>query len=306
MHRLCWATLLGVAALCSSLTAADSDSAAAQAAIAASADKYEKAFAERDVKALGALFTNEAEYVDPSGTVFHGRAAIEAELTASFEAEPPGAIEIEILSLRPIAEGTIAEDGLSTFRPKAAGPASQTRYAATHVRQKDGSWRIASVRELEPAKISTHGRLEALAWLVGNWREESAGSVVETEWKWSDDGAFLLSDFTSRRSTDVVLKGTHRVGWDAERQQYRSWIFDSTGGAVDGWWTPQESGGWSVALNGLDAEGGRLSSTATYVRDGKDAIVISQQQRTRGGVNLPSQSVRVVRQPPKPGDQAAK
>lgn len=277
--------------------AAEPDKAALQAVVVESADKYEKAFAAGDAKALALLFTPEAEYVDADGTVFHGRDAIQGELAATFESQRPGTIDIEIVSIRPVGEGVLVEEGMSRFQPKGDGPASLTRYVAMHNRRADGTWLIASVRELAPAMMTPHARLMALSWLIGSWREEVDGSITETTWKWSEDGNFLIADFVHRRSTQIILKGTHRVGWDAGRKQFRSWIFESTGGAGEGWWSGNE-GFWDVHVTGTDSEGAAFGMTLTYEREGNDAMVVSQSRRYRGTLSLPADSHRIVRQPP--------
>lgn len=204
--------------------AAEPDAAALQKIVSEAAERFAKAFAARDAKELAALFTTEAEYIDGDETVFHGRAAIEAEYAAAFAEDPAGTIDIELLSIRPVAAGVIVEEGLSTFQPKEEGPSVLTRYTATHVKQADGTWLLASVRELGSPTVTPHDRLQALAWLIGRWREDVGGNVINTEWKWSEEGNFLVSEFSVKRLGEDVWKGIHRVGWDAERKQYRSWF----------------------------------------------------------------------------------
>ncbi len=288
--------------LTGTLTAAaeEPDAAALQTLVTAAAEQFEKAFAARDAEAISKLFTEEAEYVDATGVVLHGREAIAAEYSAHFEISPPGKISVEILSIRPIAKGLVVEDGISTFDPGDDGASSQTRYSATHTRLEDGTWRIASLREIESEVMTPHEHLKSLAWLVGHWREENGVTIVDTEWKWSKDGNFLLSEFSAREGDEVLLEGTHRVGWDAERKQFRSWVFEADGGAVDGWWTEGEDGLWRVRLSGVDSDGVRVSTTASYLPEGKDVIVISQDDRSEGAFQLPQSSHRVVRQPPRP------
>lgn len=269
-----------------------------QSIVEQSAKRFSQAFADRDAEAVAALFTDNAEYADASGTIFHGRAVIGAEFAAAFEADPPGTMAVDLISIRPVAEGVIIEDGVSMFTPEGGGPVSQTRYTATHVSQADGTWLLASVRELEAAKLTPHDRLRALEWLIGGWHEDVGGSVTSTEWKWSDDGNFLISDFAIRQASDVSWTGTHRIGWDAERKQFRSWIFESGGGAAEGTWRANEDGSWSLHMSGVDAQGVCRSSLLTYMQDGEDAIVVSQDQRIVGGVSLPGSVHRAVRKPP--------
>jgi uncharacterized protein (TIGR02246 family) len=282
-------------------SAAQLDAATAEKVVAESTAKYSELFAKQDAAGLATLFTAEAEYVDSTGTVFHGRAVIEAELAATFKAQPKGTLEIEVVSIRPIADGVIMEEGGSTFRPEGDGQVVQSRYIALHARQADGTWQLAGVRELAPADLTPHERLKALSWLIGDWREEVDGGVTKSSWKWSDDGVALLATFTVRDPQGETRSGTHRIGWDAERKQFRSWIFDLTGGFADGWWSPGADGSWSVRLNGVDDEGERIAGTLTYTGDGPDKLTITQHDRMRGGEELPGVETRVVRAPPAPG-----
>lgn len=271
-----------------------------QAMIEKSAAKFSEAFSKQDAAAIAGLFTPEAEYVDADGEIFHGRRAIAAEYAARFAAVRPGKLVIELLSLRPIAEGVVAEDGLARFLPEAGGATSFSRYAATHVRQADGTWLMASVRELEPARMTAHDQLLSLSWLVGRWREEVDGLVIATEWKWTPDENFLMSEFSVQRGRDIVMRGTHRVGWDAEQQQFRSWIFDVAGGFGEGSWRRNEDGSWSVQLTRIDADGTRQSSRLTFAAHGRDGLQLTQDQIVQGGASGVGSSHLMVRQPPAP------
>lgn len=295
-----FAVLFAVALLRPSSVSAAEDPAALKKLVADSAAKYSELFEKSDAAGLAALFTAEAEYVDSSGVVFHGRPAIQAEFAASFEAGNKGKLEIQVVSIRPIAEGVVVEEGATTFRPTDDGQISQSRYLALHSRGSDGNWLLAAVRELGAPELSPHEQLKTLEWLAGDWREEIAGSVTKTSWRWSEDGVALLGNFTMTGGLGNTRTGTHRIGWDAERKQFRSWIFDSTGAFLDGWWTPALDGTWTVQLHGTDADGTRMSGAITYTRDGNDRLTIEQTNRTRGGVGLPPTSNKVVRQPPAP------
>ena len=269
-----------------------------QQVVEQSANQYAKAFQSRDVKALAELFTPEAEMVDGSGIIFHGRAAIAAEFAASFQVMPEGTMTITLISIRPIAEGVLVEDGISSFALKSGGPMSLTRYTATHVKQSDGKWLIASVRELEAGAMTAQDRLQALSWLIGGWHEDIEGSTVATDWSWSDNESYLIGDFTVQLTPEVSAKGTHRIGWDEERKQFRSWIFEANGGYMEGWWRPNSDGSWSVSLSGINASGVRRSSTLTYVGDGEGAMVVSQTDCVVDGEAVPGHVHRVVRRPP--------
>jgi len=276
-----------------------------QKALTAAAERFEQAFEKRDAKALSELFTENGEYVDDSGVVFHGRKAIEAEFTAAFEVLAPGTMSVELFSIRPISQGVVVEDGIATFQPKEQGARTQTRFTTTFARQQDGSWLRASVRELSSGAATPGERLKALAWLTGRWRQESDASKVDTDWGWSDDKNFLISRFTAVDQGIESLAGTHRIGWDGERGQFKSWVFTSTGGFAEGYWTVDADGKWSVQLDGVEPDGDRMSTVISYVRDGADALVISQERRIVGAEVLPGFTQRVVRQPPAPARPTA-
>ena len=305
-----WRITLSVAvallATASSPARADDSPEALQKNITAAAERFKQAFEKRDAKALSELFTLEGEYVDSDGVVFHGRKAIEAEFAAAFQTLAEGSMTAEVLSIRPVAAGVVVEDGLATIKPKNEGTATQTRFTTTFVKQSDGTWLRASIRELSSDDASPHERLKALAWLSGRWRQESDAGKVDTEWGWSDDRNFLTSRFSVVQSNAEKLEGTHRVGWDGERGQFKSWMFTSTGGFAEGYWTVNADGKWSVQLDGVEPDGQRMSTVISYVRDGADAMVISQERRTVGSLSLPGSTHRVVRQPPAPTRPTAK
>ena len=267
--------------------------------ISKAVELFEKAFANHDAKSIAALFTPEAEYIDSQGIVFHGRAAIEAEYAAAFTAGIAGKLSTRISSIRPIASGIVVEEGISIYSPESDGPSTSTHYTSLHVQQKDETWLLASVRELTAEELTHHERLKELAWLVGTWREEVEGSSITTQWNWSADGNFLIGEFTVQLPRDRSWKGTHRIGWDAERKQFRSWIFESSGGTAEGAWNSQATDAWVVDLTSINAAGKRSTSTFQYEPDGKDAIVVSSLRLD--GLQLNGPSHRIVRTPPVPG-----
>lgn len=55
--------------------------------------------------------------------------------------------------------------------------------------------------------MTPQDRLTELAWLEGGWREEVGETVATTEWKWSEDGNFLISaDFRRRLIDDTFIE----------------------------------------------------------------------------------------------------
>lgn len=264
-----------------------------------SADQFVEAFHARNAKQIAELFTESAEYVEGDGTVFHGRTSIEDEYAAMFAVRSGGKLSIELTSIRPVADNVVIEEGVSTFEPEADGPVSLTRYTATHVKLADGNWKIASVRELAMPEVAAHEQLKGLGWLVGTWRDESVDTVVNTTWSWAPGGNFLIAEFDVRRDGESSLVGKHRVAWDPQAKTFRSWIFDQSGGFAEGLWS-RNGDVWNINFKATLADGGTATTTLTYERDGADALIVSQRNRSSAGEELPDFSTRVVRSPPPP------
>ena len=100
--------------------------------------------------------------------------------------------------------------------------------------KQDGRWLQAAVRDELLGGPTPHERLGELEWMIGEWVNESQAAVVHTTCRWSEDGNFLLREFTMKTQGEPVLSGTQRIGWDPVRQQIRSWVFDSEGGFGQG------------------------------------------------------------------------
>lgn len=263
----------------------------------AASKQFSQAFEAADAEKIAALFTPEAEYINLAGDLFHGRSLIAAEFAAMFKAGLKGKLSIAVSSVRPIAKTVLVEEGTTRFLPE-SGPAGRSiRYVATHVRQPDGTWLLAGVRELSAVEPTSHERLQPLSWLIGKWRDESETHVLTSEWNWTDDQSFLEGRFALTRRESGRFAGTHRIGWDPLRKQFRSWVFEADGGSAGGWWT-EANGVWSVHLTGSYASGDSVSLTLSYERDGDHAFLFSQTNRVVGGQSLPDFAARIVRQPP--------
>lgn len=229
-----------------------------------SAQKFVDAYAARDASALGQLFTAQAEFYDEFGELTTGRDAIVAMFDAVFEEAPDALVnEINLQKVRYVAPNVAIEEGQVVATP-APGAAPQTsRYIAVHVREDDGAWRIDVLKDYAQEGLSRQQQLERLAWLVGEWVSEDSESVVHTRVGWSEDGNFLLREFTVHIEGRDVMQGVQRIGWDPVRNELRSWMFDSRGGFSEGTWK-QSGTQWIVVANGVTADGETANGTAVY------------------------------------------
>lgn len=270
-------------------------------------DSLAKAYDARDPKAIVALFTTTCEFIDADDNVFQGHEAIAKEFTALFEINPKNSGSFAADDVREVSPGVLSVDGVATFSAKEKQDSDPVTvdFAAIIVKQSDGRWLLASVRsEGEDSVLTPHARLKELEWLIGDWIDESEDSSMHTIARWSEDGNFIITDFSIRVAGRTVMKGTQRLGWDGAIEKFRSWVFDSQGGHGEGIWTLIDDR-WIVKSNGVGAHGEVGSSTHTYEWDGKDSYSFSVTDRIVDDEAEPDFVARVVRKPPEPQASAS-
>jgi uncharacterized protein (TIGR02246 family) len=269
-------------------------------AIAALVASFTKAFNAGDVAAAAATFADDALVIDEQGERTDGRARIQAQLAASFAESPRRTIAIEAQALRFLGPDTALEEGRTTISPAGGGPPEISRFTVVYVKQ-DGHWLQSVVRDEHAHDLTPHDHLNELAWLVGDWINESQDAVVHTTCKWTDDGNFLVREFTMKSQGQPVLSGTQRIGWDPERHQFKTWVFDSEGGFGDGYWT-RNGDQWVIKAEGVRQDGKHASATNIITRLGKDRAHWRSVDRTIGGAAVPgANEFTIVRKPPEAG-----
>ncbi len=264
--------------------------------IVPSVRSFNEAFNAGNAEQLAAHFSVDGEYIADDGTLFKGREDIAAEFAAFFKMFPKSQLSVAVSDIRLIGSTLAIEEGTAEVIRGMDGGVTISRYVVTHVREQD-VWKIASPRDLDAQPVSNHDRLKALEWLVCDWIDESRTSTVATSVRWSDDGNYLLTRFELRIDGLRIMNGTQRIGWDPQKQQIRSWVFDSEGGFGTGYWTATETG-WIVKSDFVLPDGGPGSVTSAYERTGKDAFRLTFRDRLAKGDSLPDQTVVVVRKAP--------
>jgi hypothetical protein len=141
------------------------------------------------------------------------------------------------------------------------GTTESTRYVAVLAKKNDG-WQICQLTETAAPAPTASSQLEALKWLIGNWEDKDADQTVETKVEWAGDKNFLVRTFKLKGAEEGETDGWEIVGWDTDRQQIRSWIFDSNGGfgELSG---SYDGGHWSIRASNVLPDGSR--STAENV-----------------------------------------
>lgn len=271
------------------------------AEIQASAVKFVEAYNAHDAKAVAELFAKKAEFTDENGNLIQGREEIEADFKAMFEEFPDCKIAVEIDSIRVLTPHIALEEGIVIGQPLPDGPETLSNYVAIHVKV-DGEWQIGSVSDTEaaPEELTPHDRLQELAWMVGEWVDESPEGIIKSSCRWDESGNYLLHEFVVQIAGNVSASGSMRIGWDAQAGQFRSWTFDADGGYSQGLWTRAEEE-WVVKNQGVNANGETTSSVGVFRYLDDDTMTWRSYDRTAGG--LPAEEIPanvIKRHPPAP------
>lgn len=270
-------------------------------AVATASSAFEEAYNAHDIAKLTGLFTPTAVIINEDGEKHEGEKGLKQLFEMTFKNAPEGKMRIDVETVRPISETMSLEDGWTTFFPEPGAPETKRRYSLVSTK-KDGKWLISNVRDFAPEVIvSPHQHLQEIGWLIGEWIDEHDESIVETSCRWSEDGNFILQDFTVRFTGANTIKGTQRIGWDPLRKSFRSWTFDSEGAYTEAtWWRDGYS--WLIKTEGVTSDGEPASASRTITPLGKDAFGMTITERVSGGERLPDMSLSVVRRPPPPAE----
>ncbi|MAI69553.1 MAG: hypothetical protein CMM01_01370 [Rhodopirellula sp.] len=266
-----------------------------------SAQAFVDAYAKQDAAAIGNMFTANAEFLDEFGELTQGREAIVAVFDNVFRNSSNATIdEITIERIRKITDRVMMEEGVILTAESPDHVRTQSRYIALHTLEKDGKWRINSLKNLPATTVSRKEQLEQLSWLTGNWVNEDDNSVVHTTCGWSEDGNYLLRRFNVQTRDGNEMSGVQRIGWDPARKKIRSWTFDSHGGFFSGLWT-KHGKEWLLTSAGVTASGETVTATTAY--NLHDAEMVTWQYRSlivAGSVRENMEPITMVKRPPPP------
>jgi hypothetical protein len=175
------------------------------------------------------------------------------------------------------------------------------------VKEGDG-WRIAQTRDhpaSDDAAIESdprRARLAELAWLVGDWIDESDAATVVTSCAWDENGPFLVRRFTVKEMGQPTMSGTQRIGWDPARGRIRSWVFDADGGFSEGLWSRVNENEWAIDVRGTLPDGRSVAAVNRIMRlDAHRMLWKSMNQTIDGFATGTDEQYVIVRTPPRPG-----
>ncbi len=266
--------------------------------IASVEESLTTAFNAGNVDRVVDAFLSEGELIDEFGVLYRGHAELRELFSKYFEEFPGAKLSLQIDSIRKIGDHIAVEEG-TRFTVAGESAFAQVRYIATLAKQ-DGKWKLASIREFSDHPAPSSGeRLQALAWLVGDWVSESSDLAVRISYRWDEDKNFLIGKFLATQEGKVVLKTEQRIGWDPLAGKVRSWLFDSDGGFGKGVWTPTEEG-WLIKSESTDPSGAIGFATVVYRQLDDNRYRMIGTDRLIDDELAEDFDVTVTRAPPKP------
>ena len=292
--RIVFPVVLLFMATCGQLAAVDPvdpDKAAIEQNIAA----YVEAFNKADAQALAMQWSEQGEYISPSGEKWQGREQIAANLTAWFSGAKDAKLELVGTQVELQSPSVAVETGIArVIVPEKSS--EETDYKAIHIKTASG-WKIDRISEtpVEQAAPSHYDELKELEWMVGEWSDTDDNADIRTSCRWTTNRNFLTQTFRVYVEGQVDFEGTQIIGWDPHAQSIRSWTFDSDGGFGVGRWTRKE-GQWTVQTLSVLPDGRRGSSTNTYELSNETTVIYRSIGRQIDGELMPSVGpVTVVR-----------
>lgn len=260
---------------------------ALSAIIQANDRAYEKAHANADAAVLSGFFAPDAEYTAEDGETFLGQEAIQRELKAGLAATKGAKLTIHADAVTELAPGVVLEKG-RTVMTAPDGGSGETAFTAILVKH-DATWKIRTLVESPLPKVNPGANLQALAWLVGDWKEQddTTGVVVRSSYTWSRGGNYLTRNLSIQREGTTVLEGWQIIAWDPIAEGIRSWTFDGEGGFSEGRWT-RDGNRWLVRDSGCSPDGSRVTSDQVFERLNENEAAWSAYNRTLDGEPMPS------------------
>jgi len=241
--------------------------AADEVQIGKSLNDFVAAFNEKNAEKLAACWTETATHTDrETGERTEGRAAIQADFTKIFTAQPSIKLSASMTRFKLVTADVAQVEGQTTVIGGDGVPVESV-FSAIMTRSGE-KWLFDSIEETTaPIPATPADALQQLEWLIGEWADESGDVKVRTTFRWSANRAFLLRSFVAESADGNVMEGTQVIGWDANLLQIRSWTFNSDGAFGSSTWSKNENS-WMAKSSQTSANGD--VSSGTYVLEQVD------------------------------------
>lgn len=224
---------------------------------------YTKAYNAADIDAIGALWTDDCDFVDHRGRRYSGRDEVKALFRKALVDGRGYQIKMTVNARRFLKPDLAMDDGVLELS-EPSGEKETGRYVTLWAKV-DGKWLIQSVRDMpsDPqTKASGQNPLTDLQFLVGEWTQDGSEGSVTVSCDWKTPGKFLVQNYKVT-SSEGSFEVTVWIGWDPIERKIRSWYFDSNGGFGDATWL-QRGTTWRAATFGVLPDGQTSTSTAEW------------------------------------------
>lgn len=266
---------LGCASIVTSGAASSADekpgAAEREATVRQAGKAYVEALRSGDGKALAASWTADGIYVDATGHSAKAQELIKQRfatgggtpIDSDATVDPDSAIRF-------VTHDVAIEEGISQPTGVGSADGETGHYAAIWVNHGQG-WQLSSLREFGISSDSS--RLDALAWMIGDWVGRGDDLRVRCSANWSENKKFIVRRFAVERAGTKIVGGTQRIGSDPATGNIRSWVFDSDGGIAEGRWR-REGDAWIVKTNGVLPDGSQSSAVNFWIPEGDNRCVL--------------------------------
>jgi len=268
-------------------TASASDEAAIRAHLSALA----AAASSADATKMSSLWAEDATYVDEDGAQTKGRQALLKRFADGLAASGKTTVSISPTSIKLIGSEAAWVEG-ATKRQTALGLEPAVRFTML-LRKQNGAWVIASASETAIADKTAADHLNALDWIVGQWKAESGGNKVTMTAEWASNKNFIRCQFDVDKAGSERQLDSQIIGWDPTTERIVSWQFGANGGFGYANWT-QRGKQWLVEADGIDQSGRRSSATNVLSLQGPDKFSWQSIGRSVNGVSVPDTETLTV------------
>ena len=262
-------------------------------AIRTTADDFVNACNAADVKAVGALWSSDAEYTDESGQSYHGRPAIEELYAGLFKDHPGATMTVKIEAIRFLGPDIAIEKGIATLKSP-SGESSAARYTVVHAR-RDGKWIMVDCRDSPYVPGAGEDVLKDLGWLVGDWTVGPKEDGRHVKFQWLCGRNFIKSEFTVTKGDKTTEGGGQIIGWNPKPGRIVSLHYDAQGGFGNDVWQ-KDGSKWVIEATGLFRDGSQSNAVNIITPVNAGSFTWQSVGRTLDGVKLPDiPPVKVVR-----------
>lgn len=258
-------------------------------------DSYLDVFNKNDAEAVAQFWSQSAVSVDnETGERAVGRDAILGDFKSFFEEHPGTKLTGHVDQVRILGGDVAIVEGETTLFATGDEPVSS--FFSAILVQESGKWMIESSKESEiPSPSTAKSALKKLSWLIGNWRDQTAGVAVNTTVRWSANQSFLVRSYRAVYDTGELFEGSQIIGWDPRGKNYRTWVFNSDGSFGEGS-VSHSDGGCRIKMSYVLTDGQTSSTTQIITRVDADTIRVEKIGQSIDGTPSPAgSSITVVR-----------